>query len=313
MAKFGKVARTLWHETWFRGLSDQARLLLTYWQTGPRGLAVPGVVLARAAVIADDLGWSRRKFAAALAEVRHLVVVDDAAGVMFVRSALLETDNRAVDHNRPGSKNAAIGWFQSLDDVPSGIGLDNILDALTLYAEAIDGEIASVFAERLPTACARRSRGEATPSLLTITRTNTRTSTNTRTRSDAPKGRASKAVSSSPILIPEEWQPTGQHRERGAAKGIDTAAVDALATKFRNQYFGQKFHGWGAINKRFDNWIDGEKPRVGNGHSVGRAAASREYGSAAAFDLVREAEERERKAKADGIDPATINPWEEAS
>lgn len=188
MAKFGKVARTLWHESWFRGLSDHARLLLAYLHTGPRGLAVPGTVLARPAVVADDLGWSRKKFAAALAEVRNLVVVDDAAGVMFVRSALLETDDRAVDYNRPGSKNAVIGWFQSLDDVPSGIGLDNILDALTVYANAIDGEIASVFADRLPTACARRSRGEDTPSPLTITRTNTKTITNTK----APRQRVGR-------------------------------------------------------------------------------------------------------------------------
>lgn len=157
MSKYGKVPRELWHEPWFRSAAGNVRELALYLLTGPRSLSIPGVTLARAAVVADDLGWSSKRMRVALAALTDLgwVEVDQEAGVMFVPSALMQR-GLATEINKPGSLNAAVGWVLGLDDIPTGPARDRIIEVMTAHGDQLGGEFPSKI---------RRARAKATPRL----------------------------------------------------------------------------------------------------------------------------------------------------
>ena len=203
MARRARIHRRVEVDVWqsrdFRGLSapkPNAQTLWLWLLTSERTTIVPGLVLSRPAVMADDLRWPLRGFNAALDELEAagMVEVDREAGVVLLTRALL-VDGKVRDGASPTSINAAKSWATTLLKLPPSPLRDVVRDRASIVISHCEAKIRSAFAETMSTPCARQADADCTASALREQRTDNRDQEDTHT--GAPVVEASDPVAGS--------------------------------------------------------------------------------------------------------------------
>lgn len=155
----------MWSSADFRALSAAAPNGQTLWLwllSCERTIAIPGVVVARIAVIADDLRWPVRATRKILLEqivASGMAEVDEEAGLVVLTKALL-VDGDVRDTARPTSINQGKSWGTAFAALPRCALRDRLGDRLVEFFRRVGGEIANAFAE---TSCLPSARQGACP------------------------------------------------------------------------------------------------------------------------------------------------------
>lgn len=136
------------------------RTLWLYFLCGPRTIAIPGVVLGREAVIADDLGWTLEGFREAFAEVfrEGMAEADWKAGVVLLNRALIDGTGDPRASNTPQSPNVVKSWVKAFDNIPASPLKPEILRRLGAFTEGLGGGFAKAFQQAFAKALAHPSR-----------------------------------------------------------------------------------------------------------------------------------------------------------
>lgn len=124
--RYRKVATRIWADREFRRLSrpqPNGQSLFFYLLTGRETAIIPGVLAAREAGMAEELGWPLEAFREAFAEVsgeafskglrgaeKAMAKADWDAGLVFVP--------KAIAHNPPQSPNVVTSWRETWDELP---------------------------------------------------------------------------------------------------------------------------------------------------------------------------------------------------
>lgn len=152
MARWRKVEVGTWSDTRFRRLSapqPNAQTLWLYLLCGPRTTTFPGLIVAREAVMADDLGWPVEAFREAFREAsaEGMAEADWKAGLTVLPRALLDSLDEPRGTARPESPNVLRSWAKSWDEVPDCPLKDKYLRALESFAEALGPSFLKAFRE----------------------------------------------------------------------------------------------------------------------------------------------------------------------
>ena len=115
MARFRKVDIRMWRDARFRRLSaapPNAQTLWIHLLVGPQTGAIPGLYSARAAGMADVLGWPLKGFREAFQEVYRegMAKADWDAGLVWIP--------KAIKFNPPASPNVIVSWRCDWDELP---------------------------------------------------------------------------------------------------------------------------------------------------------------------------------------------------
>lgn len=142
MARYRKVETAVWADRRFRSMSGpkpNGQTLWLYLLCGPRTTTFPGLVVAREAVIADDLGWSIDGLRAAFQETfrEGLVEVDLKVGLVVLKKALLDSAGEPRDTAKPENPNVLKHWAKSWDEIPDCDLKHSYLQQLGSFAERI--------------------------------------------------------------------------------------------------------------------------------------------------------------------------------
>lgn len=117
MSRYRKVQTRVWTDEKFRRLSaprPNARDLWLYLLCGPRTCICPGLVVARVAVMADDLGWPARPTEKCLAEIvdAGMARADRVAGLVWLVNALNQPEHA------PASPSVVVARRREFDELP---------------------------------------------------------------------------------------------------------------------------------------------------------------------------------------------------
>lgn len=150
---YRKVECATWHDEAFLELSapkPNAQTLWMYLLTGPRTTIIPGVIVARPAIMADDLRWPLRGFQKALDEIvdKGLAKVDPAVGLVVLPKALMHRGTPRPS-SKPSSENAIKSWATSWLELPDCALKHELRETLLAFTLWISEKIASVFAETI--------------------------------------------------------------------------------------------------------------------------------------------------------------------
>ena len=113
MAKYRPIDVRIWNDRKFLSLSQDSRMLWLFLLTSPSTLAIPGVIVAGEASIAEQLGWDVKRLRERFAE-------------LFQRGLSIKVEGRlvwlcnATKYQPPANPNMVIGWAKCWDDVPEG-------------------------------------------------------------------------------------------------------------------------------------------------------------------------------------------------
>lgn len=123
MARYRKIEVAVWNDERFCELSapqPNAQTLWLYLLSGPRTTSFPGLVVARAEVMASDLGWSVEAFREAFGEAsaKGLLRADWKAGLVVLSKALIDSSGEPRDSAKPESPNVLKSWSKSWDEIP---------------------------------------------------------------------------------------------------------------------------------------------------------------------------------------------------
>lgn len=150
---FRVVEVEVWQSPDFRQLSAppaNAQTLWLYLLTGTRTSIIPGAIVARRAVLADDLRWDMEAFDEAFDEVlgKGLAKHDEDTGLTVLKNALIDT-NGPRKSNKPQSPNVLKAWGRALARMPRCALKDELSQTLKALAEALGEGFAEGFAEGL--------------------------------------------------------------------------------------------------------------------------------------------------------------------
>lgn len=171
MSKYRKVETTAWTDGRARALSQPPPNGHTLWLwllCGPRTVAIPGVVIAREAVIADDLRWPLEGFREAFAEVAEqgMARADWEAGVVVLTKALFEADGVPRESNKPQSPNVVKAWAKAWAEMPDCELKADVFLELSAYCDILDRlsksstkAFGKAFRSAFPKACAIQEAG----------------------------------------------------------------------------------------------------------------------------------------------------------
>lgn len=162
MGRYRKIEVATWHDARFRSLSPappNGQTLWLYLLTGPRTTIFPGLIVAREAVMADDLGWSIEAFREAFGEAlgEGLVEACWEAGVVVLKKALIDSTGEPRDTSRPESPNVIKRWAKSWDEIPECDLKRRYLRDLGSFAEGLGGPFAEAYREAFRKALAKPS------------------------------------------------------------------------------------------------------------------------------------------------------------
>lgn len=146
-ARYSKVARRMWNDEGFQGLTSAAPNGQTLWVrllTGPELTNIPGLFPAREVALADALGWTLEGFREAFREVfaKGWVKVDWRAGLVWVP--------RAPKYNAPESPNVIKSWRATFIELPECQLKREALGGLRAFAEGLPEGFRKAFAEAFP-------------------------------------------------------------------------------------------------------------------------------------------------------------------
>lgn len=162
---YRKIEFGTWTDDKFMALSraqPNGQTLWLYLLTGPRTTPFPGLIVAREAVMADDLGWPLEGFREAFGEAfgEGLVDADWKAGVVVLRKALLTGSGRVREIARPASPNHLRGWSKFLYLVPDCRLKTEYLRTLEAFAEGLGEAFHQAFREAFGDALVKPSRNQ---------------------------------------------------------------------------------------------------------------------------------------------------------
>lgn len=165
MSKYRRVEVATWTDGDFLSWTSpqpSGQFLWMYLLTGRRTVQIPGVVIAREAVIADDLGWTIEGFREAFAEVSRngRVKADWKAGVVLLRRALIDADGNPRPTNTPQSPNVLRSWSKCWRDIPDCDLKIELYDELKAFSEALGEGYGKAFREAWPLPSTHPSRNQ---------------------------------------------------------------------------------------------------------------------------------------------------------
>lgn len=125
--------------------------------TGTRTIQIPGVVIGRAAVLADDLGWELESFRKAFDEVvaKGFAVADWDVGLVVLHRALIDSTGAPRESNRPANPNVLKSWAKAWDDIPECSLKCELLQTLASFAKALGKTYQVAFAKAFTKALAK--------------------------------------------------------------------------------------------------------------------------------------------------------------
>lgn len=153
--RYRKVEVALWDDAKFRELSPappSAQTLWIYLLTGKRTMPIPGVVIGREAVLADDLRWPLESFQEAFAEVfaRGMAEADWEAGLVVLPRALVRADGTPRETALPESPNVVRGWAKCWDQIPECELKTQLLERIGAFLVLRGEAFAEAFSEAFP-------------------------------------------------------------------------------------------------------------------------------------------------------------------
>lgn len=150
MTRYRKIETGTWRDRKFSELSRPKPNGQTLWMwllTGPATTVFPGVVIARDAAIASELGWPLNpeltepgSFRGAWSELesRGMARADWNVGLVVLPRALMDRLGNPRESAKPGSPNQLRSWAKSYSEIPDCPLKDWYLDELKLFAKALD-------------------------------------------------------------------------------------------------------------------------------------------------------------------------------
>lgn len=152
MARYRKVETSTMCDERVRKLSrpqPNGQSLWMYLLTGQRTISIPGVVVAREAVAADDLGWSVEGFRSSFAEVssQGMAKADWNTGLILLPKAFLDRGGTPREANRPANPNVVRGWAKQWPDIPECELKHELHRMLGSFCEALGPTFAKAFLE----------------------------------------------------------------------------------------------------------------------------------------------------------------------
>jgi len=154
-APYRKLEIGLWTDQRFARLSrpqPNAQSLWVYLLAGPRTMNIPGIVVAREAVIADDLRWPVEGFREAFREVMQegMAEADWDAGVVVLSKAFFDGRGQPRSVHRPQSINVVIGWAKRWDEIPECQLKDRFYWSIRAFLKAFGEDYEEAFAKACP-------------------------------------------------------------------------------------------------------------------------------------------------------------------
>lgn len=164
---YRKVEIAMWIDDRFRSLSSappNAQTLWFYLLTGPRTVSLPGIVIGREAVLADDLGWPMEGFREAFGEVSRegLAKANWKAGLVVLERALFDSFGEPRESSKPESPNVIKHWEKSWDLIPECELKSQYLRQLGSFCEALGEGFAKAYREAFRKALAKPSANQVT-------------------------------------------------------------------------------------------------------------------------------------------------------
>jgi uncharacterized phage protein (TIGR02220 family) len=154
---YRKVETSLWTDSDYRALSKpkpNARTLWMYLLCGQRTTTIPGVVLARPAVMADDLEWPVSGWRKAMDEIagRGMAKHDPEVGLVVLTKALLHRGTPR-ETSKPNSPNAMKSWVSAFRDLPDCSLKADLGVTLDAFVSACGEEMLNAFRAAMGTPC----------------------------------------------------------------------------------------------------------------------------------------------------------------
>lgn len=142
--KYSKVTRKIWRSPDFQSLSPMppsGQGLFLYLLTCPELTAIPGVILAGKAALAEALGWSPKAFEEAFDEGfrKGMAKADWKLRLVWLPNALR--------HNAPESPNVVRHWGKAFDELPECDLKVSIFQSVREFMEGLGQGFAKAFRE----------------------------------------------------------------------------------------------------------------------------------------------------------------------
>jgi hypothetical protein len=159
---YRKIEVGLWHDERFLAFTKpqpNGQTLWIYLLCGPRTTVLPGLVVAREAVIADDLGWSLDGTRDAIRDVTQHGIVDAdwMAGVVVLRKALFDSLGRPRDTSKPQSVGQLKSWAKAFKYIRECPLKYEYLHRLSAMADAMGSAWSSAFRDAFRDAISKAS------------------------------------------------------------------------------------------------------------------------------------------------------------
>ncbi|MBQ9406730.1 MAG: hypothetical protein IJU37_08375 [Desulfovibrio sp.] len=140
MAKYRKIAPSIWNDAKFRTLSDNARLVFFLLLTHPQTSAI-GTLRAYPQGLAPEMGWSLNVFCQALGELQNqgMVICSEQDGLLWLPNFM--------KYNAPESPNVLRSWVGSLDQCPECELKKRIATQVGTYARNLGPAYGQAFAQ----------------------------------------------------------------------------------------------------------------------------------------------------------------------
>jgi uncharacterized phage protein (TIGR02220 family) len=140
MAKYRPIDTRVWNDRKFLSLSQDGRMLWLFLLTSPSTLAIPGVLVAGEAAIAEQLHWDSKR-------------LRERFGELFQRGLGIKVEGRlvwlcnATKYQPPANPNMIVGWAKCWDDVPECNLKHDIWQALKTACKSWNRTFEKQFAE----------------------------------------------------------------------------------------------------------------------------------------------------------------------
>ncbi len=154
---YRKVEPALWTDGVIRKLSKpkpNAQTLWLFLLTGHRTTVIPGVVVARPAVMADDLGWSLAGWRKCMAEITAagLAEMDEDTGLVVLNNALMHK-GEPRSSAKPSSGNQMKSWVSAYRDLTDCDLKSRLGSTLSTFATQCGAEMLNAFTSATDTPC----------------------------------------------------------------------------------------------------------------------------------------------------------------
>jgi hypothetical protein len=147
MSLYRRISCRMWGDAKYRALSSPAPNAQTLWiylLCGEHTTAIPGVIRAGEATLAESLGWPVPAFRKAFAEVyaKGMATPDWSSRLVFLPNSL--------KHNPPQSPKVVIAWRKAFEELPEGNLKVDIYHAVKAYLEGFSEAFQKAFDVALP-------------------------------------------------------------------------------------------------------------------------------------------------------------------